>query len=172
LKSNGEGTFAKAKPNQNNLGTSEISSATPQLQLSKILVAVDGSENANRALEVAVRLSREYHSKLVIINAVLIDKYGIQHSRYTHEDSKRIVDEALYTAKTKLAVENSGNISVTGESKHGTSIVETIVETASDQNADLIVLGTRGLGGFKTLLLGSVSRGVVTHAHCNVLVVR
>lgn len=52
------------------------------------------------------------------------------------------------------------------------SVVETIIDCASEEKVDLIVLGTRGQGGFRKLLVGSVSSGVVTHADCNVLVIR
>jgi nucleotide-binding universal stress UspA family protein len=52
------------------------------------------------------------------------------------------------------------------------STVEAIVTQAANKDVDLIVVGTRGLSGFRKLLLGSVSSGVVTHAHCSVLVVR
>jgi len=142
-----------------------------QFKLSKILVAIDGSENAKRALEVALGLCQNYHSKLVILNTVLIDHYGIQHSRYSEGDSKRILDEAVSIAKKSFATVGFPT-EVSGEVKHATSIVETIIETALNEKVDLIVIGTRGLGGFKKLLLGSVSSGVVTHANCNVLVVR
>jgi nucleotide-binding universal stress UspA family protein len=50
--------------------------------------------------------------------------------------------------------------------------VDTILHVAKDRGADLIVLGSRGLGGFKRLLLGSVSNGVLHHAPCPVLIVR
>lgn len=53
-----------------------------------------------------------------------------------------------------------------------TSVVQAITEKALEKGVDLIVVGTRGLGVFKRLLLGSVSKGVVSHAHCSVLVVR
>jgi len=52
------------------------------------------------------------------------------------------------------------------------SVVETILEQGDKSNVDLIVIGTRGLTGFKKLLVGSVSSGVISHAHCSVLIVR
>jgi len=52
------------------------------------------------------------------------------------------------------------------------SVVQTITDYAVVEKIDLIIMGTRGMGGFKKMLLGSVSNGVVTHAHCPVLVVR
>jgi nucleotide-binding universal stress UspA family protein len=155
---------------EGNLDLSNGGSLAPRFELSKILVAVDGSENAKRALEAAVQLSRHYQCKLIILNAVLIDQYGTQHSRYTEEDAQRIVNKALSIAREGFA--DRGILASEEVKRANSSIVETIIETASEEKADLIVLGTRGLGGFKKLLLGSVSSGVVTHAHCNVLVVR
>src|SRR2546422_10388387 len=52
------------------------------------------------------------------------------------------------------------------------SVVETIINHATKENVDLIVVGTRGLGGFKKMLLGSVCSGIGSHAHGPVLVVR
>ena len=53
-----------------------------------------------------------------------------------------------------------------------TTIVGEIVDFAERNNIDLIVIGTKGRTGFKKVLLGSVASGVVTYAHCPVLVVR
>ena len=52
------------------------------------------------------------------------------------------------------------------------SIVGAIVEYAERENIDLLVVGSRGLTGFKKLLVGSVASGVVTYAHCPVMVVK
>jgi len=51
-------------------------------------------------------------------------------------------------------------------------VVETIINHAAKEDVDLIIVGTRGLGGFKKMLIGSVSSGVISHANCPVLVVR
>ena len=47
-----------------------------------------------------------------------------------------------------------------------------ILDAAQERGADLIVTGSRGLGGLESLLLGSVARNVLTHARCSVLIVR
>ncbi len=52
------------------------------------------------------------------------------------------------------------------------SVVQSLSEYAANEKADLLVIGTRGLGGFKKMLLGSVSSGVVQRVPCSVLVVR
>jgi nucleotide-binding universal stress UspA family protein len=52
------------------------------------------------------------------------------------------------------------------------SVTGSIVQYAERENIDLIVVGTRGRSGFKRLLLGSTASGIVTHAHCPVMVVR
>ena len=52
------------------------------------------------------------------------------------------------------------------------SIVDAIVSFAEKENVDLIIIGTKGESAIKKFLLGSVSSGVVTYAHCTVMVVR
>lgn len=53
-----------------------------------------------------------------------------------------------------------------------TSVVREIVEYAENKKVDTIVIGSRGMTGFKKMLLGSVASGVVTYSHCPVLVVK
>ena len=52
------------------------------------------------------------------------------------------------------------------------SIIESIIEYATQKNIDLVVIGTRGRTGLKRFFMGSVANGVIQHAHCSVLVVR
>ena len=59
-----------------------------------------------------------------------------------------------------------------GELLEASSTVQAIVEFATSEKADLIIVGTRGMTGFKKLILGSVSSGLVGHSECPVLVVR
>jgi len=155
--------------NEANIEKEKNTSTTNQLSdswISKILVAVDHSENAKRALKTAVELALKYRSDLLVLNAVQIDKYGYQHGKYTEEDGQELVDHAVFSARDK-------GLPVKGIVKRAeVSVVETIIECATEEKVDLIVIGTRGQGGFKRLLLGSVSSGVVAHGPCNVLVVR
>jgi nucleotide-binding universal stress UspA family protein len=146
----------------------------------KILVPIDGSPNADRASDVAIGLAKSFGSELLILNVISTPNVLITTSAFgapasglesyyeQQENSARhFVDEAVIHAR-------KGGVSKVTSSviRADKSIVEEIIGVASSNKVDLIVIGTRGLGGFKRLLLGSVSSGVVAHAHCNVLVVR
>ena len=153
----------------------------------KILVAIDGSESAKRAARDAVGLAEKFHADLVVLHAILPPgtHYGSNYPtlsgvspppisqreidsyyEYNKKVANSMIDETARDAK-KLGIKVKTEI-IEGAS----SIVETIINHADDEHADLIVVGTRGLGGFKKLLIGSVSSGVISHANCPVLIVR
>lgn len=147
---------------------------------SKILVPIDGSPNAERALDVGFGLAKTHGAELVILNviptpSVLIttSAFGAPasglESYYEQQEStaNHFIDEAMTAAKKHGVSKVSSQVT-----RADKSIVEEIIEAAGRSKIDLIVIGTRGSGGFKRLIQGSVSSGVVTHAHCNVLVVR
>ena len=153
----------------------------------RILVAVDGSESSGRASQVALELAEKFKAELIVIHAVIspIDPYrsalASMGSMVPPTPSQAEID-AYYAHARRAALGIVGEtaseakkrgIIVKPEIPEATSsAVETIINHATKENADLIVIGSRGLGGFKKLLLGSVSSGVVTHAPCPVLVVR
>jgi nucleotide-binding universal stress UspA family protein len=148
----------------------------------KIIVTVDGSENSKRASRVAIGLAEKYQAELVALHviprltyeftptslarpAVLPTSYGAVYNEMLKE-AEGYVNEVVSSAEP-LGVSARGDIL---EDKPST--VEAIIDYASKEKADLIVTGTKGRSGFSRLLVGSVSTGVVAHAHCAVLVVR
>jgi nucleotide-binding universal stress UspA family protein len=147
----------------------------------KILFATDGSDNARRAEEAAAILAKSCGSELLILNVYSIPFYAFSSAsafggmppinikelmETAEQQAKKLVDES------QRRVESQG-IRTTGKVlEAGSSVVYEIVSFAQNENVDLIVVGTRGMGGFKKLLLGSVSSGVVSHAHCNIMVVK
>lgn len=131
----------------------------------KILIAIDGSEKAKRALETGIELAVKNNSELLIETVVWTDKYGFHRGGLYEGDAQKLVNSAVSLAKDR------GIKFVRGIVKKGTfSVTEPIIDWASDEHVDLIVTGSRGLGRFKRLLLGSVSQQVMTHAPCKVLV--
>ena len=145
----------------------------------RLLVAVDGSDYAKKAIKVAVTLCKAVNAELVAFHAIPVPRYSFtaeaggmypfplnQYFASARKEAQGLVDDAVALAK------NSG-VQATGLVADPTySIVEAIVQAAISHDIDLIVLGSRGLSGFKKLLIGSVSSAVVNHAHCSVLVVR
>jgi nucleotide-binding universal stress UspA family protein len=146
------------------------------MSMKKILVAVDGSKPATHAAHKAIELAKSLRAGLTILYIVspptYIDLGYANVGRMNEIESKekkhaqRLVDKAKNNAiQNDIPVETSVLIRYT-------SVVKSIIEYAEKNKIDLIVVGSRGMSGFKKMLLGSVASGVVTYAHCPVLVVK
>ena len=151
------------------------------LHFQRILVAVDGSEGSARASEVAVDLAERLDAQLFVLNVYRgYPEYMTLFPRAPSPSGDAI--QAYESYARKAALEVVGRTLSMAEKKgvkakpqtSGTvgSVVQAITDYAASEKIDLVVMGTRGMGGFKKMLLGSVSSGVVTHAQCAVLVVR
>lgn len=144
----------------------------------KILVAVDGSEHALRAVELAADLAEKYAAPLLIASVYKeIRMPDSSHSLVrtsletgvAHSDLKAFAEEAVAAAK---AVAEKHDIP-----KIETRVVRgqparSIAKLAEDEKAEAIVLGSRGLGDVSGMLLGSVSHKVSSLAKCHVITVK
>jgi len=153
------------------------SSAEGSLGFKTILVPVDGSDSAERAARIAMDLAKEYGAGVIVLSVVASPGFSLTGPAGAPADLteyyKLGTAEASKAAESAVKLATSMGLVAKGEVVEPvSSTVGAIVEFAEEEKVDLIVMGTRGLGGFKKLLLGSVSTGVVSHAHCPVLVVR
>jgi nucleotide-binding universal stress UspA family protein len=145
--------------------------AGQKTMFSTILVAIDGSNASMDAADYAISISKQYNAELYALHVIHadVDLFGPHEtSEYTTEMRN---EGEKYMDKVRLKA-NEKNIQIKTEIISSTNIAGGIVEYAEENNIDLIVIGTRGLSGFKKLLLGSVARNVVTYAHCPVMVVK
>lgn len=143
----------------------------------KILVAVDGSQAALKAVDSAVELQKKFDSDLLILCVYRHhSQLEASMSMVRPEDPPRPVDQSMEehaSEVTKHAKEHAaaaGAKNVRGFVKAGHPS-RTIVKLAKDRKADLIVIGSRGVGDIEGFLLGSVSHKVTSLAPCPVLVV-
>lgn len=147
----------------------------------KILVAVDGSQPSMNAADRAISLANKYEARLTGLFVVPSDiGYGYLDDNTLSEwpaEIRRIVSNVIMKGEGYLdsikerAIDNA----IQFESKvilGGSSVVRAIIEYAEKNDIELIVMGTIGISGFKRLLLGSTASGVVTYAHCPVLLVK
>ena len=136
----------------------------------RILVAIDDSHNAQRALEVVRELVGEDARNVVLFHAYHVppELAGLARHYATGDnytgDAKQLLQEQaqalLERSKEQLALPNASMRMVSVEGKPGPAIVEAI----DQENSDCVVLGRRGQSGMRGLLLGSVSDYVVHHS--------
>jgi nucleotide-binding universal stress UspA family protein len=144
-----------------------------------ILVATDGSEEAALALTTAVDLSKSTNSELhvaYVFPTAVQRPFPNPITSRPREVLEHELEEAMHQAQEFLdrEVEQVKGEGVTVADSHlvrGRPDRE-LVHLSEELGAGLIVMGSRGLGGVRRALMGSISDSVVRHAHCPVLVVR
>ena len=153
---------------------------TNKIKFSKILVPIDGSPSSLTAARYAIDFAITYEAEIILLSVVPSqikhgDSSGVfgmvtphhldQYKKEAQKWFNQIIDD----------VKNQGyNIQkiTTDVITTPMSIVGAIVDYAEKEATDIIILGKSGSTGFKRILLGSTASGVVTYAHCHVLVVR
>jgi nucleotide-binding universal stress UspA family protein len=135
-----------------------------------IMVAVDGSEYSLRALDHAKALAVKFGAVLWLVHIFphTSDLLGYQDFEKLFARRKSAGQVILDAARRQLG---KVSVKVCEELEEGPD-AESIISIAGKRQADLIVMGTRGLGAIKGLMLGSVSRKVIHTADCAVMVVR
>jgi nucleotide-binding universal stress UspA family protein len=143
----------------------------------EILLCTDGSDPSQHAAQVAGELAQKFNSHVTVVSVFNPATVAIpfvhapEAAPYT-EVVLQMGDEFHKSAQEKAGtVLQSLGVAFESCAEYGHP-VDTIVGLAETRKASLIVMGSRGYGAFKSLLLGSVSDGVLHHAHCPVLVVR
>ena len=151
--------------------------------MGRIVVGVDGSKASQRALEWAARQASLEGAELEVVHAYEYETPWMAYASYegmtreqveglraemeggkeaAHRHAQAMVDGQVADLPDDLRVQ-----AVAVETRRP---AEVLVERSSD--ADLLVVGSRGRGGFKGLMLGSVSQQCATHASCPVVIIR
>ena len=142
----------------------------------KILLATDGSEEARQAAQAAAELSEGTGSELHVTYVLPSPAQLRGHHLYSREVMHSITERAEEEGRSFLE-EQAERIRASGGKVAETHLRagepdKEIVKLSEDLGVGTIVIGSRGLGGLKRALMGSVSESVVRHAHCPVFVVR
>lgn len=145
----------------------------------KILLAIDGSESADVAIEFLRKWPMPRDSELILMTVINKDALGDEKT-YKFNDRQRQMlletehmlhqdaEEVLAVAETRLA---SAGMTAEKVIAAGHPAFE-IIQTADNLSADIVMMGTHGFGGVKRFLLGSTSDEVMHYAPCSVLIVR
>ncbi|MFY4723055.1 universal stress protein [Streptomyces sp. LaBMicrA B280] len=147
--------------------------AERQGERERIVVGVDGSEGSKQALNWAVRQAELTGGWVEAVIAWDVPQFhgalGWMPPSSSDEAALEGRAQSEVTSAVEEAVAAHPTVQVSTVARYGTP-ASVLLEASRD--AALLVVGSRGLGGFKGLLLGSVAQHCVQHAHCPVLVLR
>ena len=137
-----------------------------------IIVGVDGSGHSERALEWAVNEAAMRHAPLTVltVHQVVARHWGsaaaYPEDHALAQEAREVAQDATDKALAQLGEARPASVAVRAVSGIP---AEELLNVAKD--ADMIVVGSRGAGGFARLLMGSVSTQVTYHAHCPIVVI-
>lgn len=144
----------------------------------RILVCSDGSDSALKAVKAAAEIACKFSGTVTLVHVfdpsvAPIPFVGVPGTELLAADNVGAYTDAVYTSLEKQAavVLDEAGVPYTTRREIGHP-GDRIAGLAHDIGTDLIVLGSRGLSAWRSLVLGSVSDNVVHHAHCPVLIIR
>jgi len=138
-----------------------------------VTVGFDGSDESKHAVDFAVREAQLRRVPLRIVHSILTPMAGGRHfagSGWRPRDAIPAEVFEMIDGIVEHARQQDSRLEVQGEVIDSMTVSGTMIEQSRE--ADLVVLGSRGHGGFRELLLGSTSAQVSSHAHCPVVITR
>jgi nucleotide-binding universal stress UspA family protein len=139
---------------------------------SKVLVPIDGSDNSFRALDAALLLSEKLGAKVTAVHVM-------EDVPVLHIESEKLLRKLLedYKKENQLILTKCSEIANNKGIKIETKLLQgnpssVIIDFCENEKQDIIIMGSRGMGKFKELVLGSVSNKVLHHSSCPVMIVR
>ena len=146
--------------------------------IGKVLVAVDGSACADRALDLALDIAEKFSASVVVLNVLQIPVYGDQADPLAVSPSMsgiirdiRKTHQNLLAKAVQRAMGVKPSVKVSSELREGSPPAQ-IVDVAVKGGFDLLVLGHSGEGRLQELLMGGTSERVAHLARCPVLIVK
>ena len=146
--------------------------------ISKILIAVDGTESANKTLDFGLDLAEKYSAPAIILNVLELPIYGSPEDPLAMSAGMagfmkdlRKSHEGILSKAAQRAATVKPNVKVTTELREGNPPAQ-IVTAAAEGNFDVIVVGHGGEGRIRELFLGGTSERVAHLARCAVLIVK
>lgn len=137
-----------------------------------VLVPIDGSDNSYRALDAALLLSEKLGSSITVVNVM-------EQVPITHIESEKLLSELLeaYKKENQEILSKCSNIATEKGLSIKTLLLQgnpasVILDYSKKEKFDLVIMGSRGMGKFKQLILGSVSSKIVHHSPCAILLIR
>lgn len=143
----------------------------------KILVALDGSDHAQRALQAAAQLAKKCEAQLILCHVVQIKFYRSDYDMRVAQAAKDVFKqigeeqaEAILSEAEKLIKEAgvTDSLRLVGEGDPARAILK----ASQESGASMIVVGTRGLTGLRELAMGSVAHKLTVASTCPVLVIK
>jgi nucleotide-binding universal stress UspA family protein len=143
------------------------------IQIRRILVPIDFSSHAEPVLEWAAHLAKQHGSKILLLHAyhLPVEFQQMEGAYLPPEFWANVKTEAKQTLDRSADELREQGLDVEAIVREGYAAT-VIEEEAERQEADVIIIGTRGLSGLKHLLLGSIAERVVQKAPCPVLTVK
>ncbi|HEX6646477.1 MAG TPA: universal stress protein [Nitrososphaeraceae archaeon] len=138
------------------------------MELSKILVAVDGSKYSDKAFEYAISIMQNHKQQLLIVHVIEnLGNIGYSNFNQLKQDSQIILHKYITKAENK-GLKSSVRII----EDEGNSPAEKILDISEKEKVDTIIVGTKGQKPSEQFLLGSTSYKVAHYSKCTVIIVK